>query len=107
MQRLRTARVDETAREEASPESRRVVSAGTRTAADEEIMSDVQVIYGASVQALPLVGLRISDARPLVTTILRVEPRAPAVVNGHRVPPDYVITRGDVLEFVHHAGEKG
>jgi hypothetical protein len=68
---------------------------------------DVQLIYGASVQTLPLVGLRIAEIRPIVQTILRVHPSSPALVNGRPVRPDYVVTSDDVLEFVHHAGEKG
>jgi hypothetical protein len=107
MQRLRGFRARQTPREEEAPAPQRAAStAETRQAADA-FDSGVQVIYGASVQALPLVGLRVSDARPLVETILRVDPRSPAVVNGRQVTPEYVIVLGDVLEFVHHAGEKG
>jgi len=76
-------------------------------AAGEPFDSNVQVIYGASVHAMPLAGQRIAQVRPLVETILRVNPQSPAVVNGQTVRPGYVLARGDVLEFVHHAGEKG
>ena len=68
---------------------------------------DVQVIFGASVQNLPLVGLSISEARELASTVLQADRRAPLLVNGSRVRRGYVIRPGDRLEFVHHAGEKG
>jgi hypothetical protein len=68
---------------------------------------DVQVIYGASVQTLALAGLTLAQARPLVETILAVDHRSPALVNGQTARANYVIARGDALEFVHHAGEKG
>jgi hypothetical protein len=48
--------------------------------------SQVQVIYGASVQMLPLAGQTISAARPLLEMILRADPRSPIVVNGRQVP---------------------
>ncbi|HLG19155.1 MAG TPA: hypothetical protein VI895_04970 [Bdellovibrionota bacterium] len=65
------------------------------------------MISGASVQNLPLAGLQISQARELVGTILNVESGAQILVNGMPVSNDYTLALGDVLEFVHHAGEKG
>jgi len=67
----------------------------------------VQVISGASVQTLALAGLQVSQARELVATILRIDPRAPVLVDGQPVRPDYRLASGDTLEFVHQAGEKG
>src|SRR5262245_13126073 len=67
----------------------------------------IQVIYGASVQMLPVAGQTISGARPLLEIILRMDPRSPILVNGHQVPSTHVITTGDVIEVVHQAGEKG
>ena len=72
-----------------------------------DTVREVQVIYGASVQTLALAGLTIAQARPVVETILAVDPRSPALVNGRPVRANYVIAEGDALEFVHHAGEKG
>jgi hypothetical protein len=69
--------------------------------------SDVQVIYGASVQFLPLVGVTIAQARLLVETILGVDPTSPVLVNGRPVRARHTIARGEALEFIHHAGEKG
>lgn len=69
--------------------------------------SDVQVIHGASVQFLPLAGVTIAHARPLLQTILGIDPQSPVLVKGRRVGLRYTIAPGDALEFVHHAGEKG
>ncbi len=69
--------------------------------------ANVQVISGASVQTFTLAGLQVSQARGLVETILRIDPRSPVLVNGRPVRPDYRLASGDTLEFVHQAGEKG
>jgi hypothetical protein len=79
------------------------VEAGARAEVDQ----GVQVIYGASVQTLPLAGLRLAEVRPILQTILRVDPLSRVIVNGRPVRTDYMFTSRDVLEFVHHAGEKG
>ena len=72
-----------------------------------EPVRDVHVIYGASVQTLALAGLTVAQVRPVVETILAVDPRSLALVNGRPVRENYVIAESDALEFVHHAGEKG
>ncbi len=105
MQRLRVFRTRDTSREPVAAQI--AETTGGPAPARDDFDAGVQVIYGAGTQSLPLVGLRIADARSLVETILRVEPRSPALVNGRHARLDYVIARGDVLEFVHHAGEKG
>jgi len=69
--------------------------------------TNVQVIYGASVQTLPLAGQTISAARPLLEMILRADRRSPILVNGQQAASNYVITNADVIEIVHQAGEKG
>jgi hypothetical protein len=75
--------------------------------ADDQCTRDVEVIYGASVQTLALAGLTVAQARPLVETILAVDPRSPALLNGVPARVNQVIAEGDFLEFVHQAGEKG
>ena len=69
--------------------------------------TNVQVIYGASAQTLPLAGQAISAARPLLEMILRTDRRSPILVNGREVAATYIITNTDVIEVVHQAGEKG
>ena len=71
------------------------------------VVPDVQVIYGASTQVLALAGLTIGEARPLLVSILSIDRRARALVNGRPASESYVLARRDALEFVHHAGEKG
>ena len=68
---------------------------------------DVRVIYGAGVQSLPLVGMSMTQAREAAMAILGVDRRAPSLVNGRPVRPEYRVSPGDEIEFVHHAGEKG
>jgi hypothetical protein len=67
----------------------------------------VQVISGATVQTLGLAGLRISQAREVLRSILQIDPRTPVLVNGREVPEAERLQSGDTLEFVHLAGEKG
>jgi hypothetical protein len=69
--------------------------------------SSVQVIHGASVQHLPLAGLRISDVRVLLHDILKIDRTSPILVNGSPARTNYRVVTGDCLEVVHHAGEKG
>jgi hypothetical protein len=70
-------------------------------------VADVQVIFGASVQTLALAGLTVAEARPLVQTILRADPRTPVLLNGRPARATQVIARNDVVELIHPAGEKG
>ncbi|HUB82741.1 MAG TPA: hypothetical protein VMB03_28280 [Bryobacteraceae bacterium] len=67
----------------------------------------VQIVYGASLQRLPLAGQVVGHIRPALEMMLRVDRRSPALVNGQQVSADYVLAPGDVLEFIHRAGEKG
>jgi hypothetical protein len=69
--------------------------------------SGVQIVYGASLQHLPLAGQTIGRIRPALEMMLRVDRRSPVLVNGQPASADYVLARGDVLEFIHRAGEKG
>lgn len=104
MERLRSLRRDEERREAVDTA---VEVPAAQPAPQVTAETGAQVIYGASVQTLALVGLRIAQARPLVETILGVDPRSPVLVNGRPVRNSYLIAQGDTLEFVHHAGEKG
>jgi sulfur carrier protein ThiS len=56
---------------------------------------------------MPLAGLQISQAREIAGRVLNLDPGAVALVNGQPVRANYRLQRGDTLEFVHHAGEKG
>jgi hypothetical protein len=67
----------------------------------------VQVISGATVQTLGLAGLRISQAREVLRSLLQIDARMPVLVNGRETPEAERLQAGDTLEFVHLAGEKG
>jgi hypothetical protein len=67
----------------------------------------VTVISGAHLQHFPLAGMPVAQARALLGQVMSLHPEAPAVVNGQSVDGAYALEPGDMLEFVHHAGEKG
>ena len=67
----------------------------------------VQVISGATVQTLGLAGLRISQAREFLRSILQIDPQTPVLVNGREVSNTERLQAGDTIECVHLAGEKG
>ena len=68
---------------------------------------DVQVIYGAGIQTMPLAGQRVGHAHTLLATMLQADRRAAVLVNGAPMGDDHVLQPGDRLELVHHTGEKG
>jgi hypothetical protein len=68
---------------------------------------EVQVIHGASVQSVPLVGLTLREARPLLEAVFGIDANAPLLVNGRREAGGYRLGRADELEVHHPAGEKG
>jgi hypothetical protein len=104
MERLRKlGRVWARTKESSAP----TASKEAQPVSDDECTREVEVIYGASVQPLALAGLTVAQARPLVETILAVDPRSPALLNGMPARANQVIAEGDYLEFVHQAGEKG
>ena len=107
MERLRKLRRDLFGREAAGTASAALEATPAQAAPATDGLPSVQVIYGASVQTLALAGLTVAQARPVVETLLAVDPTSPALVNGRPARPSYVIAQGDALEFVHHAGEKG
>ncbi len=49
--------------------------------------TDVQVIYGASIQTLPLVGVTIAHARSLLAAILGIDQQSPSSSTGGRFAP--------------------
>ena len=105
MERLRRLRLHQTPGPQPMPAAVEVET--PEQPAPQTCDTNVQVIYGASVQLLPLAGQTISAARPLLEMILRTDPRSPILVNGRQVPASYVMTANDVIEVVHLAGEKG
>jgi hypothetical protein len=68
---------------------------------------NVSVVYGVYAHSLPLVGMRVRDARGALEERMNIAPDATAVVNGEEVDESAVLEEGQVLTFVKHAGEKG
>lgn len=73
----------------------------------QEGPAHVQVIYGASVQNMPVAGLTVAQAREIAVAVLQVDRRASVLLNGQPVDGGHVIQASDTLEYVHFAGEKG
>ena len=67
----------------------------------------VEVVHGVYAHSLPLVGMTIGQARAELAERMNIDPAAIAVVDGTPVAEDAVLTEGQVLTFVKHAGEKG
>ena len=104
VQKLRTYR----APKGSPPRSRSSLAEELEVPAREETLEPgVRVIFGASVQEMPLAGLTVSRARELAAAILQAPPRGPILLNGRPARTTQMIAVGDTLEFVHHAGEKG
>jgi hypothetical protein len=94
----------------ASPElggDRTVVTPELPPPVDPTQGREIQVIFGATAQSFPLAGLQVDRARDLVASILRADGRTPVLVNGRPAEAGYQLRQGDVLELIHHAGEKG
>ncbi len=69
--------------------------------------AQIQVIHGVHAHSLPLAGRTVGQARSELSERMNIAPDAVAVIDGNTVPEDAVLTEGQVLTFVKHAGEKG
>lgn len=67
----------------------------------------VNVICGVYAHAMPICGMRVHDARNELVERMNIDPDAVAVVDGHLVDEETVLSEGQTLNFVKHAGEKG
>jgi hypothetical protein len=68
---------------------------------------DVAVVHGVYAHSFPLAGVRVRDARGQLSERMNIDPDAVAVVDGVEADEDTLLTEGQVLTFVKHAGEKG
>jgi hypothetical protein len=73
----------------------------------EEEAGKVQVIYGVHSLEAGLAGRTVSSVREALAQPMNISPRAVALVNGQEVDAAYVLSPGELLEFVRYAGEKG
>jgi hypothetical protein len=67
----------------------------------------VQVISGASNNALPIAGHTVAAARSSLAQSSNIAREAQSFVHGNPVGEDYVLRPGDSLEFRLEAGDKG
>jgi hypothetical protein len=67
----------------------------------------VQVSYGVHHLEVAIAGKSVGEVRQALREPLNIDPRALALVNGRDVAASYVLNKGDQLEFVRLAGEKG
>ena len=68
----------------------------------------VTISSGSMSNSYPVVGKSIYEVEKLLGQVLNVNPYARIVlVNGEEVTNDYIITEGDVVEFVNEAYDKG
>ena len=67
----------------------------------------VEVIHGIYAHSLPLAGMTVGHARAELTDRMNIDPDSMAVIDGVEADEDTVLTEGQVLNFVRHAGEKG
>jgi len=82
--------------------------AGTIFADDEEQSPQlVTVSSGPYAERLPVSDMIVGEIRRRFRDRLDIDPRSIAVVNGRDVDDDVVVTAGQVLTFMHRAGEKG
>ena len=73
----------------------------------EVLPGQITVTSGPYAEALPLAGLTVGHIRQRYQTHLDIAAGAQAVVNGRDVGEDIVLQQGQVLAFMHRAGEKG
>jgi hypothetical protein len=73
----------------------------------EEELGKVKVVYGVHALEAGLAGRTILSVRETLAQPLNISPRAIALVNGQEVEGTYVLSPGELLEFVRYAGEKG
>jgi hypothetical protein len=96
LERLRTRR--ETAR----PASR-IEDIFSASPAPESVL----ISSGLHAAEFPVSGMNVAEIRRRLADRLDIDPESQAVVDGHFVSNETVVTAGQVLSFMRHAGEKG
>jgi hypothetical protein len=67
----------------------------------------VLISSGLHAAEFPVSGRSVAEIRRRLADRLDIDPESQAVVDGHFVSDDTVVTAGQVLSFMRHAGEKG
>ena len=74
---------------------------------EDESPQFVTVSSGPYAEHLPVANMPVGEIRRRFHDRLDIDPRSVAVVDGRDVSDDVVVTAGQVLTFMHRAGEKG
>jgi len=74
---------------------------------DEESPQLVTVSSGSYSEHLPVGSMSVGEIRRRFRDRLDIDPQSIAVINGRDVNDDVVVTAGQMLSFMHRAGEKG
>ena len=75
--------------------------------AEDTPAGNVGVIHGIYTHSYPLAGMTVRRARAELSERFNIAPDALATVDANEVDDDFVLTVGQVLNFVKDAGEKG
>ena len=67
----------------------------------------VHISCGASSGNFPVVGKTVGQVADFLKEVLNIDEDAISIVNGNEVDEDYVLQRGETLEFLKKAGRKG
>ena len=67
----------------------------------------ISVSCGAASSKYPVAGRTAGFVKATYREILNIETTSKSIVNGDEVSDNYVLQKGDVLEFVRQAGRKG
>lgn len=65
------------------------------------------VTSGPYAEQLPVSNLTVREVRARFSDRLDIDPASQATLDGHEVSEDTVVRAGQVLSFLHRAGEKG
>ena len=67
----------------------------------------VMVASGPYAERLPVTNMSVGEVRARFSDRFDIDPRSVAVLDGHDVNDATVVRAGQVLMFMHRAGEKG
>lgn len=68
---------------------------------------DVNVSSGPYAETLPVGGTTVGEVRRRYSDRFDIDPNAVSIVNGKPADENYLLSSGESLMFVRHAGEKG
>lgn len=73
----------------------------------DRLSTTIQVSCGASSGRFPVTGKSVADVGEFLKEVLNVDKLSTGLVNGREVDGNYILKKGDTLEFLKPAGKKG